>query len=116
MRLAAAAGIAVPLHGLVYSKDGSMTYFIRRFDRVGKKKDCCGRLCSLMGLSRGHQIRCLHGKSRSGDRPVLHLSGRGKNKAFQVDPGEFSDRQRGHAREELFTDDPGWQGGTHTGL
>jgi serine/threonine-protein kinase HipA len=38
MRLAAAAGIAVPLHGLVYSKDGSLTYFIKRFDRVGKKK------------------------------------------------------------------------------
>jgi serine/threonine-protein kinase HipA len=38
MRLAAAAGIAVPLHGLIYSKDGSMTYFIRRFDRVGNNK------------------------------------------------------------------------------
>jgi hypothetical protein len=30
--------IAVPLHGLIYSKDGSMTYFIRRFDRVGNNK------------------------------------------------------------------------------
>ncbi|GBC60268.1 phosphatidylinositol kinase [Desulfonema ishimotonii] len=38
MRLAEAAGINVPFHGLVYSKDGYLTYFIRRFDRVGKKK------------------------------------------------------------------------------
>jgi len=36
MRLAELIGIDVPLHGLVYSKDGSMTYFIRRFDRVGR--------------------------------------------------------------------------------
>ena len=33
MRLAANIGIEVPLHGLVYSKDGSMTYFVMRFDR-----------------------------------------------------------------------------------
>ncbi len=36
MRLAARAGIEVPLHGLVYARDGSMTYFIRRFDRVSR--------------------------------------------------------------------------------
>lgn len=35
MRLAESIGIEVPLHGLVYSKDRSMTYFIRRFDRMG---------------------------------------------------------------------------------
>jgi len=52
MRLAAAAGIPVPLHGLVYSKDGSMTYFIRRFDRVGKKKIAVEDFAKLMGLSR----------------------------------------------------------------
>jgi len=38
MRLANLIGIEVPLHGLVYSKDGTMTYFIRRFDRVGRNK------------------------------------------------------------------------------
>jgi len=38
MRLADLIGIEVPLHGLVYSKDGTMTYFIRRFDRVGRNK------------------------------------------------------------------------------
>jgi serine/threonine-protein kinase HipA len=52
MRLAAAAGISVPLHGLVYSKDGSMTYFIRRFDRVGKKKIAVEDFSQLLSLSR----------------------------------------------------------------
>lgn len=37
MRLAEIVGIEVPVHGLLYSKDGSMTYFIRRFDRRGQK-------------------------------------------------------------------------------
>ena len=38
MRLGRIAGIEIPLHGLIYSKDGSLTYFIKRFDRIGKKK------------------------------------------------------------------------------
>jgi serine/threonine-protein kinase HipA len=38
MSLAAAIGLDVPVHGLVYSKDGSMTYFVRRFDRFGRGK------------------------------------------------------------------------------
>lgn len=38
MRLAKTIGIEVPLHGLIYSKDGSFTYFIKRFDRYGQKK------------------------------------------------------------------------------
>jgi serine/threonine-protein kinase HipA len=37
MRLAAKAGIEVPFHGMVRSKDGSLTYFTKRFDRVGRK-------------------------------------------------------------------------------
>lgn len=37
MRLAALAGIEVPLHGLLYGHDGEMTYFIKRFDRTGRK-------------------------------------------------------------------------------
>jgi serine/threonine-protein kinase HipA len=36
MRLAALCGIAVPFHGLVYNIDGTLTYFIKRFDRYGK--------------------------------------------------------------------------------
>lgn len=36
MRLAALAGLEVPLHGLLYGKDGAFTYFIKRFDRIGR--------------------------------------------------------------------------------
>lgn len=35
MTLAETIGLEVPIHGLVYSNDGSMTYFIKRFDRIG---------------------------------------------------------------------------------
>lgn len=38
MRLAEAAGIRIPLHGLIYARDGSLTYFIKRFDRGSGKK------------------------------------------------------------------------------
>lgn len=38
MSLAEIIGIEVPVHGLLYSKDESLTYFIRRFDRVGRNK------------------------------------------------------------------------------
>lgn len=37
MRMATAAGINVPLHGMIWSKDQSLTYFIKRFDRAGHK-------------------------------------------------------------------------------
>lgn len=37
MKLAASIGIEVPIHGMVYSKDGSLTYFVKRFDRTGKR-------------------------------------------------------------------------------
>ncbi|MCK5132796.1 MAG: HipA domain-containing protein [Candidatus Sabulitectum sp.] len=36
MHMAAMAGMDVPLNGMVYSKDGTLTYFIRRFDRFGR--------------------------------------------------------------------------------
>jgi len=36
MRLARASGIACPLHGLVHCSDGSLSYFIKRFDRHGR--------------------------------------------------------------------------------
>ena len=38
MRLAAMVGIDVPLHGMVYCADGSLSYFIKRFDRYGHGK------------------------------------------------------------------------------
>lgn len=38
MSLAKTIGLEVPVHGLLYSKDKSMTYFIKRFDRFGHNK------------------------------------------------------------------------------
>jgi len=38
MTLAEHSGIEVPVHGLVEATDGSMVYFIRRFDRVGQSE------------------------------------------------------------------------------
>lgn len=38
MRLAEEIGLEIPLHGLIYSKDQKLTYFIKRFDRYGKGK------------------------------------------------------------------------------
>lgn len=53
MSLAAMIGIEVPVHGLVYSKDNSMTYFIKRFDRTGRnKKIALEDFAQLSGLNR----------------------------------------------------------------
>jgi serine/threonine-protein kinase HipA len=53
MRMAAACGIEVPLHGLIYAKDDSMLYFIRRFDRVGQTgKIHVEDLAQVGGMSR----------------------------------------------------------------
>ena len=53
MRLAENIGIEVPFHGLIYSKDDSLTYFIRRFDRKGyKDKIAVEDFAQLAGMSR----------------------------------------------------------------
>jgi serine/threonine-protein kinase HipA len=53
MHLAETIGINVPLHGLVYSKDQSISYFIKRFDRKGQKdKIPVEDFAQLAGLSR----------------------------------------------------------------
>lgn len=58
MRLAHTAGIDVPLHGLRYSRDGQMTYFIRRFDRVGRSgKIHVEDFAQLSGQSRETKYR-----------------------------------------------------------
>ena len=36
MKMAYKCGINVPIHGMIYSKDGTLSYFIKRFDRFGK--------------------------------------------------------------------------------
>jgi serine/threonine-protein kinase HipA len=38
MKMAKAFKIEVPIHGLVYSKDKSLSYFIKRFDRHGRNE------------------------------------------------------------------------------
>lgn len=38
MKLAETIGIEVPVHGMVYCKDGTLCYFIKRFDRKGQKE------------------------------------------------------------------------------
>ena len=38
MKLAGLVGITTPLHGLIYSSDDSLTYFVKRFDRAGQKE------------------------------------------------------------------------------
>ena len=36
MKMASACGIETPVHGMIYSSDGSLSYFINRFDRQGR--------------------------------------------------------------------------------
>ncbi len=38
MRLASMIGIETPVHGMVYGEDGTLSYFIKRFDRYGHAK------------------------------------------------------------------------------
>lgn len=38
MKLAKTTGMDIPLHGMIYSKDGSLSYFIKRFDRLSKNR------------------------------------------------------------------------------
>ncbi len=58
MRFARVAGIEVPLHGLLYGRDRQLNYFIRRFDRVGRKnKVHVEDFAQLAGLSRETKYR-----------------------------------------------------------
>jgi serine/threonine-protein kinase HipA len=53
MRLAAAAGLKTPLHGLLYTSDETLTYFIKRFDRSGhNRKHAVEDFAQLSGDSR----------------------------------------------------------------
>ena len=53
MRLAEVIELEVPLHGLIWSKDNSLTYFIKRFDRKGQNdKIPVEDFAQLAGLSR----------------------------------------------------------------
>ncbi len=53
MRLADKAGLEIPQHGLIWSKDNSLTYFIKRFDRKGHNdKIPVEDFAQLAGLNR----------------------------------------------------------------
>ncbi len=53
MKLAKWVEIEVPLHGLMYNIDGSLSYFIKRFDRLPKgKKVATEDFSQLLGCSR----------------------------------------------------------------
>jgi len=53
MRLASAIRLDVPLHGLIWSKDRTLTYFIKRFDRRGQNdKVPTEDFAQLAGMSR----------------------------------------------------------------
>jgi serine/threonine-protein kinase HipA len=53
MRLAELTGLEIPIHGLIWSKDNSLTYFIKRFDRKGQNdKIPVEDFAQLAGLNR----------------------------------------------------------------
>jgi serine/threonine-protein kinase HipA len=53
MRLAELIGLEIPVHGLIWSKDNSLTYFIKRFDRKGyNDKIPVEDFAQLAGLNR----------------------------------------------------------------
>lgn len=52
MHIASAVGIETPFHGMIYAKDGTLTYFIKRFDRQGYRKRALEDFAQLAGLSR----------------------------------------------------------------
>lgn len=53
MKLAKVIGIEVPLHGMIYNIDGSLSYFIKRFDRLAKnQKVAVEDFSQLLGFSR----------------------------------------------------------------
>jgi serine/threonine-protein kinase HipA len=52
MRMAAAAGIEVPVHGLLRAVDDSLTYFIKRFDREGRARLPMEDFAQLSGENR----------------------------------------------------------------
>lgn len=52
MRLAKIIGIEVPFHGMIYNIDGSLSYFIKRFDRTRNQKVAVEDFSQLLGYSR----------------------------------------------------------------
>ncbi len=52
MHIAGLLGIQTPLSGMVYDKNHELIYFVKRFDRLGKKKLAVEDFGQLLGLAR----------------------------------------------------------------
>ena len=52
MRLAQTVGIKVPIHGMIYNNDQSLSYFIKRFDRIGRHKVAVEDFSQLLEYTR----------------------------------------------------------------
>lgn len=52
MRLANVVGIEIPLHGLIYNIDGTLSYIIKRFDRARSHKIATEDFSQLLGYTR----------------------------------------------------------------
>lgn len=52
MRLAKTVEIETPFHGMIYNIDGSLSYFIKRFDRSGNRKIAVEDFSQLLQFSR----------------------------------------------------------------
>jgi len=53
MKLAALVGLEVPVHGLIYNIDGTLSYFIKRFDRISRRsKLAVEDFSQVMGFTR----------------------------------------------------------------
>ena len=52
MKLAEVVGIEIPLHGMIYNIDGSLSYFIKRFDRLRFRKVAVEDFSQLLEYTR----------------------------------------------------------------
>lgn len=57
MRLAKAVGIEVPFHGMIYNIDGSLSYIIKRFDRLRSQKVAVEDFSQLLQFTRDEKYR-----------------------------------------------------------
>ena len=85
MRLAAACGINVPLSGLIKSKDSSLTYFIKRFDRLTKNQKLhVEDFAQLSGNSRDTKYRSSMEKLSDVIEQFCSFPAVEKGKLFQI--------------------------------
>ena len=105
MRMAASAGIEVPPNGLIPATDGSWIFVIRRFDREGRNRRLhVEDFAQLSGATRETKYESSLERVAGIVEQILYLPGNREAQAGEAPPFLFSDRQRRHASEELFSD------------